>query len=581
MDLINRSDFSKASNLEKLKLDILSPPLMKLLKITDINRIYSKYGPLQGIEWLDAVLEDLEIKFHIDENDLKNIPSEGAFIAIANHPYGGIDGLIFMRIFSEVRPDFKLMANFLLQKIQNIEHLILPVNPFDNVAVSQGSLKGIKQTMECLNSGIPVGMFPAGEVSSFQTSSGRIEDKAWKPIIGKLTKKSKVPVVPVYFSGSNSTIFNLLGLIHPNFRTAKLPSEMFNKKGSVVNIRIGKPISPKTISRIPDNDKLVRYLRARTYAIGSPIEVKSFFSELFVENKETPKEIIPETPSDILQIEINRLRDTEKHLFTHENFEAYIAGYKDIPNVLTEIGRLREITFREVGEGTGKSIDTDEFDLYYHHLFLWDNENKKLVGAYRVGKGNDIYRKFGKDGFYVHTLFKIKRGFIPTIRRSVELGRSFIRKEYQQKHLPLFLLWRGILLFIQKNKFYRYLIGPVSISNNYSDVSKVLIIEYIKKHYFDHERAKYIEPRNEFKFNPKEVDSEILLETPNDIKDFDQLISEIEPLNYRVPILMKKYLKQDAKILGFNIDPNFGNALDGFMMMDIANVPDETIKMLQ
>ncbi len=579
MDLINTKDFSKAIKLKKLKLEVLSPPLMRLLKISDVNQLYSRYGHLDGVDFIGAVLEDIGIKYEVEGID--NIPSEGAFIAIANHPYGGIDGLILMKIFCDKRPDFKIMANFLLQKIKNLEKIILPVNPFDNDAATQSSLKGIKQTLSSLQQGNPVGIFPAGEVSSFQTESKKIEDKAWKPIVAKLASKSKVPVVPVFFSGSNSYLFNLLGLIHPNFRTAKLASEIFNKKGSVIKVKVGRPISVKTIANFDENDQLLRYLRARTYAISTPLEIKSFYRNPFIVHKKV-EEIIPETPFEIIEREVNELYNTKSHLFSHENFDAFISFHSQIPNILTEIGRLREITFREVGEGTNKSIDTDEFDLYYHHLFLWDKENKKIVGSYRVGKGNNIYRKYRKDGFYISTLFKIKAGFIPIMRQSMELGRSFIRKEYQQKHLPLFLLWRGILIFVQQNKFYRYLIGPVSISNNFSNVSKVLMIEFIKKHYFNHELAKYIDPKKEFVFNPSDIDTEILINSgKNGIKDLDQLISEIEPFKYRVPVLMKKYLKQDAQILGFNIDPKFGNALDGFMIMDIKNVPEDTINMLK
>ena len=579
MDLINKQDFSKATNLEKLRLKILSSPLMNLLKITEINQVYSRYGHLDGVDFITAVLEDIQIKYEVE--GLENIPQEGAFIAIANHPYGGVDGLILMKIFCQQRPDFKIMANYLLQKIKNLENIILPVNPFDDGTSTLSSLRGIKLTLSSLQEGNPIGMFPAGEVSSFQTDSKKIEDKAWKPIVAKLTAKSNVPVVPVYFSGTNSYLFNLLGMIHPNFRTAKLPSELFNKKGTIIKVKIGRAISQKTIKQFPEQNQLLRYLRARTYAIGTPLEIKSFYKNPFAINKKA-EEIISEIPVHVLEGEINELYNTDSHLFSHESFDAFISFHSRIPNILTEIGRLREITFREVGEGTNKSIDTDEFDLYYHHLFLWDKVNKKIVGAYRVGKGNDIYRKFRKNGFYISTLFKIKAGFVPIMRQSMELGRSFIRKEYQQKHLPLFLLWRGILQLIHRNKFYRYLIGPVSISNNFSNVSKALMIEFIKKHYFNDELAKFIEPRKEFIFNPSDIDAEILLNSgKNGIKDLDQLISEIEPFNYRVPVLMKKYLKQDAQILGFNIDPKFGNSLDGFMIMDIQNVPDETIKMLQ
>ena len=581
MVLINKEEFSKAVYLQKLNLEALSSPLMKLLKIDDLNELYDKYGDIQGIDFIDAVFKELDIKFEVDEKDMQNIPREGAFIAIANHPYGGMDGMILLKIFTQVRPDFKAMANFLLHKVKNLESYIIPVNPFDNLALDQSSLKGIKQTLECLQQGSPIGIFPAGEVSSFQTDSKQIADIEWKPAIGKIIKKAKVPIIPVHFTGSNSYLFNLLGMIHPSFRTVKLLSELFNKKGTVIKVRIGKAITQKTLAQFPQNDQLVRYLRARTYALETPLEVKKFFTAPLILKKKI-EEIVPEIPVEIIEAEIKTLYNKTNHLFTQDSFDVFICYHTKIPNILNEIGRLREITFREVGEGTNKSTDTDEFDLYYHHLFVWDNENKKIVGAYRIGKGNDIYRKFRKKGFYINTLFKISNGFVPVLRQSLELGRSFIRKEYQQKHLPLFLLWKGILLFLQQNRFYKYLIGAVSISNNFSKTSKVLMIEFIKKYYFNHELAKYIEPRKQFTFDPSEVDSEILIhKEENSIKNLDDLISEIEPLNLRVPVLMKKYFKQDAKILGFNIDPKFANSLDGFMIMDVGNVPDDTIKMLE
>lgn len=580
MELINKIDFSKAAHLEKYKLDALSVPLMRLLKIDEVNKIYKNNCHLNGIEFINSILDELGIKIEIEENDLQNIPADGAFIAISNHPFGGIDGLILLKIFSSIRPDFKTMANFLLSRIKSVENYIIPVNPFDNSLANQSSLKGIKQTLECLQKGVPIGLFPAGEVSSFQMQSKTIMDREWKPMIGKLITKANVPVIPVHFSGTNSTLFNLLGFLNPNLRTVKLPSELFNKKGSVIKIRIGKPISQKRISTYTDNDQLVRFLRARTYAIGSDIEVKKFFNNPFqLPLKVEP--IIAESNVNVLENEVEKLKNTGAHLFSHDNYDLFAASHNQIPGILNEIGRLREITFREVGEGTNKSIDIDEFDLYYSHLFMWDNAAKKIVGSYRIGKGNDIYRQFRNKGFYINTLFKIDTGFVPYLKKSMELGRSFIRKEYQQKHLSLYLLWKGILVFLDQNKGYRYLIGPVSISNKYSKTSKALMIEMIKQNYYDHDLAKLVTPRVKFKYNPAAVDTEILLKKNTDaLKNLDDLIAEIEPSSYRIPVLLKKYLKQNAKIIGFNTDPKFSNALDGFVIMDFEKIPMETLSML-
>jgi putative hemolysin len=582
MALIKKDDFSKATKLDKFKLKALSAPLMKLLRIDEINKLYKSNEELKDFDFINSILDDLEIKCSIDEKDFSNIPKEGSFIVLANHPYGGIDGLILMKLIGSVRPDFKTMGNFLLQKIKPLEHIIIPVNPFDNVQVNKSSLAGIKKTLELLKNGTPIGVFPAGEVSSFQSDSKQVVDREWKPAVARIIQKAQVPVVPLYFSGGNSKLFNVLGMIHPVFRTIKIPSELVNKKGTEVKIRIGKPILPKTYNEFQEPDQLLRFLRSKTYVLGSPLEpeVKNFFRVPFLPKKKM-EEIIPPVDVELLEKDIQKLVGTSNHLVIQDDFDVFVAPIPLIPNIITEIGRLREITFREVGEGTNKSYDLDEFDLYYHHLFVWDRVNKKIVGAYRIGKGNNIYRKFRKKGFYINTLFKIKNGFVPYLKKSLELGRSFIVKEYQQKPYSLFLLWRGILTYLQRNTYYKYLIGPVSISNSYSETSKALMVDFLKQHYFDRKLSRYIQPRKAFEFDSGKVDTEVLLKTrKKDLKSLDELISEIEPSNYKVPILLKKYIKQEARLLGFNVDPKFSNALDGFMIMDFSNVPEDTIKML-
>lgn len=582
MGLIDKKEFSKVTKLEKLKLDgILTNPLMKLLKIQDLNEKYDEVSHYQGIDFISETLKLCKIKYEVSEKELQNLPKDGAFLTVSNHPYGGIDGLILLELIAKQRPDFKVMANFLLHKISNISDFILPVNPFDKLTSDQSSMAGIKMTLAALRDGKPVGIFPSGEVSSFNKETFKIRDNEWKPMVGRIIDKAKVPVVPIYFSGSNSYIFNLLGLINPNFRTIKLPSEILNKESSTIKVRIGKPIKYKTLEEFNDPAQMLRFLRVKTYALGSALEVKKFYlTPRFLTKKK--EEIVAETPLQLIESDIDKLYNTEKHIIKQDDVDVFIAYSTEIPNVLNEIGRLREITFREVGEGTNKSIDLDEFDLYYHHLFIWDRVNKKVVGSYRIGKGNDIYRKFRKKGFYINSLFKIKNGFVPILKESIEMGRSFVRKEYQQKPFSLFLLWKAILIFLRQNPKFRYLIGPVSISNNFSNISKSLIIDYVKRNHFDNNLGQYIEPRTEFKYQvkDKDIDKDILLNNHSDIKSLDDVISEIEPSHMRTPILLKKYFQLDAKIIGFNIDPKFENALDGFVVLDFHSVPEQVIEML-
>lgn len=264
------------------------------------------------------------------------------------------------------------------------------------------------------------------------------------------------------------------------------------------------------------------------------------------------------------------------------DFAVYIAHSSQIKDVLNEIGRLREITFREVGEGSNQSMDTDEYDLYYRHMFIWDKVNNQIAGAYRIGRGDEVMNEHGRKGFYTHSLFKYKDEFVPILRQTVELGRSFVSKAYQTKPLPLFLLWRGILHFLLQNDQYRYIIGPVTISNSYSGISKWLIIEFIKRNYYNKELAQYVDPRTEFEVKNRDRD-EKLLDAINftDLKALDKLISEIEPSENKVPVLLKKYLKQNAKIIAFNIDPKFNDALDGLMILDMNDLPQGTIDKLR
>lgn len=579
--IITKEEFARATKIDKLGMPGLASLLMQLMSINEVNETFNKVKHLKGIAFIDGLLDLLGVKVEFDEDELKHFPKEGGFLAIANHPYGGIEGLVLIKLTLLINPESKQLSNFILKKVPNLSDFLIAVNPFENID-HPASISGIKTALGMLKEGVPISVFPAGEVSTFKLSNQCVTDRKWHPVIGKLAIKAKVPVVPVYFHGNNSLLFNLLSFIHPMLRTAKLPSEMFNKQGHVLKVRIGKPIKIDDTPYANNPNKLLDYLRARTYALGAGLQdTKKLFSpKSLFKLEQTPEEIVPELPTKVLADEIGRIQEFKT--WSEKNYEVYIAPSTQIPNILKEIGRLREITFRQVGEGTNSSIDLDQYDIYYHHLFIWDKEDEKIVGAYRIGKGNDIYYSYGKKGFYTAEIFKIDSGFAPILKRSLELGRSWIRKEYQQKPLPLFLLWKGILKFIADNADdVKYLIGPVSISNNFSKISKSLIVDFIQKNHFDNELAKFVRPRKKFKFEVDRSDTDILFESKESLKDLDQLISDIEQTNMKIPVLLRQYLGLNGKIICFNIDPKFSDSLDGFLVVDIENIPIEKIEKLQ
>ncbi len=577
MDLVSKKDFAEATRLHGLGGDLLSRLLMQFLRLNKINKVYGSLYDKSGIDFIDSVIEELGLKFEVSDEDLARIPLEGAFVTISNHPFGGIDGIILIKLLSKIRPDYRVMAGFMLSKVDPIKNFFLPVNPFETRNKSGSSYSGIKSSFTHLNEGKPLGIFPSGEVSTYYSENNQICDQQWQNPVLKFIKKSEVPVVPIYFTGSNSWLFHVLGRIHPLLSSAKLPSEILNKKNKLIKIRIGTPISIKEQNEFKDISQYGRYLRARTYALGTPLEVRKFFRRSLKRPKKV-EDIIAAVPQEIIIAEIAKI-SKEYELFKSKNYRVLCAPAIEMPYVLQEIGRLREITFREVGEGTNRSNDLDEFDLYYHQLVIWDDTAQKIVGAYRVGKGNEIFHSYGIKGFYIQSLFRIKRDMYPIMQECVELGRSFVVKEYQRKPLSLFLLWKGILYFLLKHPELRYLVGPVSISNEFSKFSQSLIVDFIKKNHFNHEMAKYIFPRKDFYVQAAmKVDKEIILDS-RDISRIDRVIKDVEK-SIRIPVLLKKYLSLNAEIIGFNIDPKFNNALDGLIMLDIYNVPENVIQSL-
>ena len=554
--------------------------VLRSTKLSTLNKEYDSRKNLNGIAFINSVLEGFEIDFEIPEKDLKRIPKTGAFITIANHPLGGIDGMILMKILLEKRSDFKVIANFLLHRLDPLKPYIMPVNPFEDHKDAKSSLSGIKQSIAHLKEGGALGIFPAGEVSTYKDEK-HIVDKPWEPSAMKLIQKAKVPVVPIYFHAKNSTFFYRLASMSDILRTAKLPSEMLSQKKRKIMVRIGNPISVEDQTANPNLEAFTAFLRRKTFMLANSFEKKGLFDNIPKSLKlpKSPKKIASQANQPLMEEEIETCRRLDKRLLESKNYEVFLAKKEVIPNILTEIGRLREITFREVGEGSNNSIDLDPFDDYYYHLFLWDNDAKKIAGAYRMGMGAEIFKAHGINGFYLQDLFRFEPELYDMMSQSIEMGRAFIIKEYQLKPMPLFLLWKGIVHCTLRFPEHKYLIGGVSISNKFSNFSKSLMIEFMKSNYYDPYVAQYIRPKKEFKVKLNDADKDIVFdESEADLNKFDKIIDELEPESLRLPVLIKKYIKQNARVVAFNVDPLFNNAIDGLMYIRIADLPESTVK---
>ena len=581
--LVTAKEVAKAIQLDKYGFigTFIGWCLMKVLKISTLNKFYKRNKHLEGVDFLDSILEEFQIKFEIPEEDLKRLPKSGAYITVSNHPLGGIDGILLLKLMLEQRSDFKIIANFLLHRIEPMIPYIMPVNPFEDRKEVKSSVAGFKSALLHLRDGHPLGIFPAGEVSTYRDGK-LVVDRPWEDAAMKLVKKAEVPVVPIYFHAKNSKLFYKLSKISDTFRTAKLPSEVLTQKRRTIQVRIGKPISAADQKEHGSLEAFSEFLRKKTYMLSHAFEDKPKILENLSSNlkiPKAPKNIITPVDNALMIREVDALRKGDARLLQSKNYEVFLSQSKNMPNILQEIGRLREITFREVGEGTNEAIDLDPFDSYYHHMFLWDNDAKVLAGAYRMGLGSNIFAQHGIDGFYLQDLFRFEPELYKMMSESIEMGRAFIVKEYQQKPMPLFLLWKGIVHTTLRYPEHKFLIGGVSISNQFSNFSKSLMVEFMKSHYYDPYIAQYVRPKKEFKVKLKDADKDFVFdEAKADLNKFDKFIDEIEPGALRLPVLLKKYIKQNARLVAFNVDPLFNNSVDGLMYIRIADLPESTVK---
>jgi putative hemolysin len=580
MKLLTSKELARATHLDIRGGEIIAQALMRIFRYNRLNRVYASTYDSDPAVFINSILDHLDIRFEVSEKELGNIPMSGPFITVSNHPFGGIDALILLKILMRRRPDIKVSANFLLQKIDPLKQLILPSDGKARDKEKKSHSDHIAEAMSHVLEGHGLALFPAGEVSTYHSESGLIIDREWQEPVLMAVRMAAVPVIPVYFHGTNSRWFHILDRIHPLLGTAGLGRELINKRHKVIKVRLGQTVSVKEQAGFGDVARFGRYLRARTYSLGSGLEARPFFTGFRRRRIHRQEPVEQAVDKEILRSEIDSIRHSYE-LFKSGSYSVLFAPTRAIPNMIREIGRLREVTFRAVGEGTNRATDIDEYDFYYHHLIVWDEEAGALVGAYRIGKGNEILSQYGVKGFYINSLFRIDKTFEPLLAESLELGRSFVVPEYQKKAMSLFLLWKGLLTVLLRNSGYRWLIGPVSISNEFSEFSKSLIVEFVRNNFYDKEMARHIRPRNRFNVQlDKRVDSEIIISSADrDISRVEKVIGDVDN-GYRIPVLLKKYLELNARIIGFNVDPDFNNCLDGLILLDVYNIPAEFVNTL-
>lgn len=553
------------------------------------NAVYDAVRQNSPELFFSSSLETLGVRYRFNPEEAKQIPLEGPVVIVANHPYGGLDGIILGDFIQSLRADFRVLVNSMLLRMPEIGNYTIGVNPFGGNRSIKENARPIKEALDWLRAGHLLATFPAGEVSHFRLSQKRVTDSEWHPVSAKLIRKSKATVVPLYFTGGNTRFFQILGTVHPRIRTLLLVRELVNKRGLEIGIRVGKPISPVKISDFDEDKDLLDYLRLKTYLISanerkirepflSRPNFKFSLPSLYRKETAQVKPLLPATSKEKILYEIERL-PAENCLLQKKQFSIYYFVGKDSPVLLLELGRLRELAFREAHEGTGEPYDTDHFDSDYVQLFLWDSDKSCIVGGYRIGQTDMILPQKRKRGFYTSTLFRFRTAFLEKLDPALELGRSFIVPDYQKKFATLSLIWQGIGAFISQNPRYRYLFGPVSISCEYETISKDLIIHFLRGNNFDSilsAKVKAKSPPAESGLLSKE-EREAVVRGIKTIDDVSTLIAEIEPDRKGVPTLLRHYVKLNARFLSFNVDADFSDVLDGLMIVDLLQTDPKTV----
>lgn len=545
---------------------LLRPLAERAIGLPALNELYLAADAEQAREFCSAVLARLGVTVSISAEERERIPAEGSVVVVANHPYGGIEGLILGQLLTARRPDVKILANYLLEQIEPLRELFYFVDPFGGARAVRGNLRTLRESLRWLREGGALATFPAGEVSHLNLRRRRIEDPLWLDTVESLVRRQRCQVLPVYFTGANGPLFQALGCLHPRLRTLRLGRELLNRRNTTIEVRIGTPIPWRQLAGHSAPGATMAYLRSRTYILGErkPLE----HSE--VQPRRTPKSsapIVPPVPVELLEAELRGL-SSDRLLVESGDDLVYVARADEIPRMLREIGRQREISFRAVGEGTGREIDLDRFDEHYLHLFAWSRKSRELIGAYRLGLTDELLAAGGIERLYTASLFAYKAKLFESMGPALEMGRSFISLAHQKSYTGLLLLWKGIGRFVVRHPRYATLFGPVSISADYDSASQRLMVAFLNQNRFVHPWAGWVRPRT-----PRKSDRAGSYPLrPADLQDLDEVsafISEIESDHKGVPILLKQYLKLGGRLLGFNVDPEFSDVLDVLIVVDL------------
>ncbi len=501
-----------------------------------------------------------------DGEDLQRVPTEGPLIVVANHPLGCLEGMMLSHELLKVRKDTKVLVNELLLRIPEFKELFIGLDVLSGDTARKNA-RGIRTACQHLDAGGALLIFPAGTVAQINLLRRRIEDPPWNNLVGRLAERYRATCVTVYVDARNSLLFYLTGLIHPRLRTLLLARELPNKQGCTVSATVGELVTPREIAELDGREAITSFLRLSNDALGPDQNEKSSAA-----GARQPIPIATDLTQSVLQRKLDDL--AEYRLVDDKRFAVYCAPYAELGCMMRQIAIEREKAFRAVGEGTGRDLDSDDFDRHYWHLWAWDKEQNQMVGSYRVGKTDQILRENGVDKLYSHSLYRFDPKFISEIGSSIEVGRSFVAIDYQRHPKALDLLWRGLGTFVVQNPGYHTLFGCVSISSEYSVMARAFLADSMMAHYsIKGDLQQQVSPRSPFRVSKKPWTAEVL-KSLGSIAIINKLLGNLDQ-GRRIPILLRHYLALNGRFASFTVNRGFNNSLDGLILVDLREAPQK------
>jgi putative hemolysin len=578
-------DLSRASNpFVRALLPVLGPALNRLLAIDETNQVHLEVAQTATPEtFFSRTLEVLGCRYEVSESDLDRIPESGPVVVVSNHPHGGLDGIILGDMLRKRRKDVRLLANFLLRKVEHAEQHMIFVDPFANGRPLSHNIGPLRECIKHLRAGGLLGVFPVDKVSHFQWRRREIADAEWVPHIAGLIRRTGASAVPVFIEGGNSTLFNFAGMIHPRVRTLLLMREFIRqgRSGKPCRVHVGAMIPPSRLKRFATDAETIRFLRVNTYFLGNRPKANAVMSSTpFAERQKHAEPIARPLPPEKLAADIAAL-PPDACLVRHGDSEVYLADFQQLPHVMHEIGRGRETSFRAAGGGALTALDLAPQDQYYKHLFLWNKRDRAIAGGYRLGLADKIIPVHGHQGLICSKLFHFKPEFVKKLNPGIELGRSYILPEYQRNYNSLMLLWAGVLAFVARHPKYNIMFGSVALTHgsSFAPASRTLIVNFLRQQHSDDSLAVHIEPQVPFRgvrlhgITPDEVSDLV-----HDVEDVSTLVSGLENDGRGVPVLFKQYTRMNAKLLKFGMWTEHGNSVVGFMIGDLTTADPKLLR---